>query len=175
MMTNPAAKQEQAQKLSRTLVRKGSYLLPRVAMLGKLGRGWAQTSRKVACEFAVVNEWHCPVLVCIASRSIHSQQTESTKIKTMKEQANNHSTPCRSLRRYSILAGGAAFLAGSMLTVIPWSQAEDAANPPPAKVKVSEEPTSSDGVYTRSYAQVVKKVIPSVVKVEVSKPAEEMA
>jgi hypothetical protein len=133
MMKNKAAKQEQAKKLFRTLVR-NSHLVPRVATLtGKLGRGSTQASRAVAFEFAVLEEWHCPVLVCNASQSINSQQTKSKKIKTMKEQANNHSTPCRSLRRYSILAGGAAFLAGSMLTLIPWSQAEDAAPLHPPK------------------------------------------
>lgn len=174
-MKNTAAKQEHAEKLSRTWVRKGSHLVPQGARLtGKLGRDSAQASRTVACEFAVADEWHCPVRVRNTSQSINSQQTESEKDKTMKEQANNHSTPCRTLRRYSIIAGGAALVAGSMLTLIPWSQAEDAAENPPAKVKVSEEPTSSDGGYTRSYAQVVKKVIPSVVKVEVSKPVEEM-
>ena len=174
-MQNTAAEQEQAETASRTLVRKGSHLVPEVARLtGNLGRDSAQASRTVACEFAVADESHYPVPVRNTSQSNTSQQTKSKRTKSMKEQANNHSTPCRSLRRYSIIAGCAAFLAASMLTLIPWSQAGDAAKAPPVKVKVSEGPTSSDGLFTRSYAQVVKKVVPSVVKVEVSKPAEEM-
>jgi serine protease Do len=56
-----------------------------------------------------------------------------------------------------------------MMTLAVWTHAGDSGTQSPALLKVSHEPASRDGHPFRSFAPVVKQVVPSVVKVAVSK------
>src|SRR5437867_7202304 len=64
-----------------------------------------------------------------------------------------------------LLLGGAVLVAGATAAVAPKTEPSQAANPPPIKLVVDERPVSREPKLGASFAPIVKKVAPSVVKV----------
>jgi len=87
------------------------------------------------------------------------------------KQTSSHSCPWRRVA----LLGGIASLIGSLVAYAPWTQAKDTSKAVPVRLEVNDSPVSHDGKGITSFAPVVKKVTPSVVKVFVSTKAKPTA
>ena len=70
------------------------------------------------------------------------------------------------------LFGGTALLMVAALSFTPWARAKDHSKAAPVRLEVSDSPVARDGKFTTSFAPVVKKVAPSVVKVSVTAQAK---
>ncbi len=78
----------------------------------------------------------------------------------------NETNSNKSARRWTT-AGASALLVAGLLALSPWSHAKDNTKPAPLHVVTSETPVPQNGKLVTSYAPIVKKVAPSVVKVSV--------
>ncbi len=77
--------------------------------------------------------------------------------------------------RRATLLGSTTLLMVTALAFTPWTQAKDNPKAAPVRLEVNDSPVKSDGTFTTSFAPMVKKVAPSVVKVLVTakvKPAD---
>jgi Do/DeqQ family serine protease len=83
------------------------------------------------------------------------------------EQTSSH----RFSWRRAALLGGTVLLAVTALTFTPWARAKDSSKAAPVRLEVNESPVTRDGKFTTSFAPVVKRVAPSVVKVSVTAKA----
>jgi len=90
----------------------------------------------------------------------------------MKRQRFVHPGLARFARRSLILLGGAALSAVVLFASAAWSQGGPAKDHPPVKLKIADSPVAHDGA---GYSGVVRRVLPSVVSVEVSKPAAQVS
>ena len=70
--------------------------------------------------------------------------------------------------RRATLLGSTALLMAAAAAYTPISQAKDGTKAPPVRLEVSEAPVSRDAKIATSFAPLVKKVAPSVVKVSVT-------
>jgi serine protease Do len=84
------------------------------------------------------------------------------------------STHVFSWRRAALL-GGTALLAVTALAFTPRAHAKDNSQAAPVRLEVNDSPVARDGKSTTSFAPVVKKVSPSVVKVFVTAKAKSTA
>ena len=71
-------------------------------------------------------------------------------------------------RPHAVLLGGTSLLMVTVLAFTPWMSAKEIPKPTPLSLEVSDSPVTRDGKFSTSFAPVVKKVAPSVVKVSVT-------
>ncbi len=80
----------------------------------------------------------------------------------------NQTSPHPFSWRRAVLLGGTRLLVVTALAFTPWTHAKDNPKAAPARLEVNDSPVTRDGKFTASFAPVVKKVTPSVVKVFVT-------
>ena len=86
-----------------------------------------------------------------------------------------HTSPHPFSWRRTALLGGAAWLLATSPGFTPWAHAKDNSKVAPLRLEVNESPVARDSKFTTSFAPVVKKVSPSVVKVFVTAKANPAA
>src|ERR1051325_1489230 len=74
-----------------------------------------------------------------------------------------------------LLMGAAALVVGATAAVTPKNDPQDTSKSPPIKLVVDERPVSRDSKFGTSFAPIVKKVAPSVVKVTTSTKGKQVS
>ena len=86
-----------------------------------------------------------------------------------------HTSSHSFFRRRAALLGSTALLMATALALPLWTRAKDNSKAAPVRLEVNDSPVVRDGKFNTSFAPVVKKVAPSVVKVFVTAKAKSTA
>ena len=120
------------------------------------------------CTFVIRQQAACQVGVVYLYKN-------AAKRPDTNQNRNNKGYMKHKFTRRAARLGGTALLAVTALIFTPSANAKDSSNGDPVRLEVDSSPITRNGKFTASFASVVKKVSPSVVKVFVTAKAKPTA